>query len=438
MSQESQDRSSAQPSLPSSHLLGSSRLLGQAGQAAHRGSSVALAWMLALSHLQRRRLQNVLTILGIAVGMMALIVALSLTNGFTRALIDATLQATPHLSLMGTRPMAPNAQLEQRLKDDARVVAFSPFVADKGLLTRPATAYHNAGVDFVTLFGLDHRAAEVLQLPPFQQQRLRELKTNEVLLGASLARNIGAFSGDKVNLLNSAQKRTQLEVKGAFDTGNYLIDSAYAFTTLETLQNIAIARRTADKTTDKTTGQDVITGYQVRLKDPHDASKAGPELSQGLDYQAFPWQSVYGTLLEQLALQKKVIAFVVFLIVVVAAFGIANVLTLIVFEKTQEIAILRAIGMTAKVITLTFVLEGLVLGFAGLVFGNILGIGLSAYFIWRPFTLPGDLYFITSLPVEIRLGDVLWVNALALGTTVLAAFIPARRAAGIEPARIIR
>jgi lipoprotein-releasing system permease protein len=129
---------------------------------------------------------------------------------------------------------------------------------------------------------------------------------------------------------------------------------------------------------------------------------------------------------------------VVFLIVVVAAFGIANVLTLAVFEKTQEIAILRAVGATRALITRVFLLEGLILGLGGLLLGNLLGLGISAYFTVRPFQLPGDLYFITALPVEVRLTDLLGVNTLGLVTTLLAALIPARRAANIEPARIIR
>ncbi len=225
-------------------------------------------------------------------------------------------------------------------------------------------------------------------------------------------------------MLNSTQRRATLRVKGVFSTGNYLIDSAYAFTSLGTLQALQQTQS--------------ITGYQLRLRDPATAPAVGSALTRTLPYSALPWQNLYGTLLDQLALQKRVIAFVVFLIVIVAAFGIANVLTLAVFEKTQEIAILRAIGATRSLITRVFVLEGLVLGFSGLLLGNLLGLAISAYFTLRPFQLPGDLYFITALPVEVRLTDLLWVNAVGLGTTMLAALIPARRAANVEPARIIR
>lgn len=143
---------------------------------------------------------------------------------------------------------------------------------------------------------------------------------------------MGAFTGDEVRLLNSAQRRTSLRVKGVFTTGNFLIDSGYAFTSLGTLQRLQGTRN--------------ITGYQLRLHDPTLAPQVGNDLTRTRPYTSVPWQSLYGTLLDQLALQKRVIGFVVFLIVIVAAFGIANVLTLAVFEKTQEIAILRAIGAT--------------------------------------------------------------------------------------------
>lgn len=383
-----------------------------------------LAWTVARAHLARRRTQNVLTVLGIAVGVMVLIAALSLTNGFTRALVDATLRASPHLSLNAYAPSGRDAGLEAELRSDTRVTAFVPFVGDKGLLTRPAGEGRAAGVDFATLFGVTPAAAEVLGLRPEEARLLRGLGQNEILLGEALARSVGAFTGDEVRLLNSTQRRASLRVVGVFSTGNFLIDSGYAFTSLGTLQTLQGTRN--------------VTGYQIRLRDPDLAPAVGQELTRLRPYASLPWQDLYGTLLDQLALQKRVIAFVVFLIVIVAAFGIANVLTLAVFEKTQEIAILRAIGATRGLITRVFLIEGAVLGLGGLLLGNLLGLGISLYFTLRPFQLPGDLYFITALPVEVRWTDLLWVNGVGLGTTLLAALIPARRAAGVEPARIIR
>ena len=377
-----------------------------------------------MAHLRQRRAQNAITVLGIAVGVMVLIAALSLTNGFTRSLIDATLRASPHLTLTAFNPQKRDPELEAALRKNAEVLAFTPFLADKGLITRPASQGRGAGVDFATLFAVTPEAAQVLQLNASETQALAALKLGQIMLGSSLSQSVGAYGHEQIRLLNSQQRRATLELAGVFHTGNYLIDSAYAFTSLETLQKL---QQTAN-----------ISGYQIRLRDPDMAREVGAALTRTRSYSSIPWQSLYGTLIDQLALQKKVIGFVVFLIVVVAAFGIANVLTLTVFEKTQEIAILRAIGAGSRDIVGIFLTEGLVLGLAGLILGDLLGLGIAAYFTWRPFQLPGDLYFISSLPVEVRFTDILWVNLVGLGTTLVAAFLPARRAAAIEPARIIR
>ncbi|AWN24591.1 ABC transporter permease [Deinococcus irradiatisoli] len=363
--------------------------------------------------------------LGIAVGVMVLIAALSLTNGFTGALIDATLRASPHLSLTRFSPGGQDPQMAQALRGNPEVTAFMPFLADKGLLTRPASQGRSAGLDFATLFGVTSQAGQVLALPPDETDLLSHLQPDEVMLGSALAQSLGAYQGQELRVLvGSTQRRSTFKVAGVFRSGNYLIDSAYAFVPLATLQGLQ--------------GRQDITGYQVRLRNPDLAPQVGDQLSRTLPYSSLPWQNLYGSLLDQLKLQKQVIAFVVFLIVIVAAFGIANVLTLTVFEKTQEIAILRAMGASRPHIIWAFVWQGLALGAAGLLLGNLLGLGISLYFTWRPFQIPGDLYFITSLPVQVRLGDLLWVNALGIGTTLLAALLPARRAAGIEPARIIR
>lgn len=384
----------------------------------------SLSWALARSQLRRRRSQNVSAVLGIAIGVMVLLGALSLTNGFTDALIRATLRASPHLSLNRYAPAGLDPALETALQKNAQVQAYTPFLADKGLLSRPAQNGMAAGLDFATLFGVGPHAGDVLDLPQQQRDLLNHLAPGEVVLGSALAQSLGAYVGQDLRLLNSAQRRANLRVAGLFTTGNYVIDSAYAFMPLSDLQRLR--------------GGAIITGYQLRLRDPEVAVKLGDELVQGRSYSALPWQHLYGSLLSQMKLQKRVISVVVFLIVIVAAFGIANVLTLSVFEKAQDIAILRAIGASKGDIVRGFTLQGAALGLTGLVLGDLLGLGLSLYFLWRPLQIPGDLYFITALPVQIRLSDFIWVNILGFITALLAAFLPARRAAGIEPARIIR
>ena len=174
------------------------------------------------------------------------------------------------------------------------------------------------------------------------------------------------------------------------------------------------------------------------IEDPAAAETFAQTLANETGLYATPWQGLFGGLVQQLELQRTLISVVVFLIVLVAAMGIANILILTVAEKTEEIAILRAIGASERQVLAVFTTEGLLLGGGGTLLGALLGLGLSLYFKFQPYPLPGDLYFITQLPVELRLLDFAWVCTVSLITSVIAALLPARRASRLDPAEILR
>src|SRR5690606_8576826 len=176
----------------------------------------------------------------------------------------------------------------------------------------------------------------------------------------------------------------------------------------------------------------------VRVAEPTRAQAVGLDLAERFSLRPVTWESLFSSLISQLRLQKAVIGVVVFLIVVVAAFGIANVLVLTVAEKTEEIGILRALGASERQVVSVFVLEGFMLGAAGTVLGALLGLAVATYFRVQPFPLPGDLYFITPLPVEVQPFDVLWVCGVSLLTSVIAGVFPARRAARLGPVKVLR
>ncbi|GEM88403.1 ABC transporter permease [Meiothermus granaticius] len=372
-------------------------------------------FFLALRQLRYRRTQSLTTLLGVAVGIMVLTTALSLTNGFVKGLIDATLKAVPHLQLLVLQEDKPPPPP----KPNPEVLAQAPVFITKALLTRRAGAGRSAGADFATILGLGQGGAAV-----YPELDLSRLKPGKIVLGLALARSLGAYPGDKLFLVSVNQKRIELEVTATFQTGNYLLDSGFAFTTLQDARNLM----------EQPHG---LTGYQLRLKDPEKAPQIGVELA-GSAYFPQPWQSTNRTLIQQLALQKRVIGIVVFLIVCVAALGMANVLVLAVVEKTQDIALLRVLGARGLQVAGVFGLEGLILGLSGVILGNLLGWGLSSYFAWRPLAIPGELYFLTRLPVEIRPSDFLWVSGMSLLVVMLASLLPLFRALRIKPGEVLR
>lgn len=360
---------------------------------------------------------------------MVLITALSLTNGFIDELISSTLEATPHISLAAydNEPLTNDPAVLQRIETLPGVVAAAPYLSAQALIARRAdtTAGISGAQGYTQVLGIDpEREQKVLDLTVLEQQA-EALETGGIVLGSSLALNLGAASGDTVLLVDINRSRTSFPVAGTFRVGNEIIDGALSYTSIPTLQDYLGA-------------EGEISGYHVRLTDPQAAETFAQTLANETGLWATPWQSLFGGLVRQLELQKTLIGVVVFLIVLVAAMGIANILILTVAEKTEEIAILRAIGASERQVLAVFTTEGLLLGGGGTLLGALLGLGLSLYFKFQPYPLPGDLYFITQLPVELQPWDFIWVCALSLGTSVVAALLPARRAGRLDPAEILR
>ncbi|MEJ2287804.1 MAG: ABC transporter permease [Deinococcales bacterium] len=361
---------------------------------------------LAWRHVRRRGLQSGLTVLGVAVGVMVLIVALSLTNGFVDELIKSTLKATPMLTLesyVSGETLPNDPQVRSALGERSSVTAVAPFLSTQALIARRASA--SLGVTarqgYTQIIGIDPSAeTRVLNLPVLSREATALETKDGIVLGASLAQQLGVLPGDKVMLRDITGHTAELTVAGTFRVGNELIDGVASYMSLANLQQYMHVG-------------DRISGYHLRLADPQRASAIGVTLGNVFGLRPVSWDSLFANLISQLRLQKAVIAVVVFLIVLVAAMGIANILVLTVSEKTEEIAILRALGASERQVLAVFTLEGLLLGATG--------------------TLLGAL-----LPVQLQWTDVLWVCGLSIGTSVLAGLFPARRAANLDPVDVLR
>ncbi len=386
---------------------------------------------LAWRHVRRRGLQSALTIVGVAVGVMVLITALSLTNGFVDQLIKSTLKATPMLTLesyVAGTTLPGDSGVRQKLLQRPQVTAVAPFLSTQALIARRASA--SLGVSarqgYTQIVGIDPALeTQVLELPVLARQAAALEQKDGIVLGASLAQQLGVLPGDRVIIRDISGHTAELTVAGTFRVGNELIDSVASYMSLANLQQYM-----------GVTGR--ISGYHLRLKSPQRAASLGVTLGDTFDLRPISWDTLFSSLISQLRLQKAVIGVVVFLIVLVAAMGIANILVLTVSEKTEEIAILRALGASGRQVLAVFTLEGLMLGGVGTLLGALLGLGVSTYFRLQPFPLPGNLYFITQLPVRLQWTDVAWVCGLSLATSILAGLFPARRAANLEPVEVLR
>lgn len=390
--------------------------------------STNLATFIAFRSLRARRSQTLITVLGVAVGVAVLTISLSLFNGFRDVLISDTLRASPELVLVGLEEggLRDHERFLEVVLDHPEVREAAPYTFVQMIAARRADAARGVTARVA--------AAKVVAIVPEVQVRilnldaeaagLAGLRDGGVVLGRELASSLGVGRGSEVLVQTLDRRPAPVTVEGTFASGNFVIDSEYAFVTLPFMQGYLAT--------------ETVTGFHVRLTDRALAPQVGRELARLLPVYDLPWQDLNRNVIRSLDLQKQVVSVVVFLIVLVAALGIANTLVLTVIERHKEIAALRAMGATTGQIVALFALQGLTLGIAGTAAGVALGLAGCWYFQLRPFALPGEIFYITGLRAEPELLDFLWVSGMAVATSLLASLLPARRAAAIHPAAVLR
>jgi lipoprotein-releasing system permease protein len=259
-----------------------------------------------------------------------------------------------------------------------------------------------------------------------------------VILGIDLADNLRASVGDTLILATLQRnplsgtgfvpKLKKFQVTGVFDCGFYEYNASMAYVSAEVAQEMFQL-------------PDAFTGIALRLHDMNQAKRTAEQITARLRYpfRASGWMDMNKSLFAALQLEKKTMFIILTLIIIVAAFGISATLIMTVMRKTREIGILRSMGATSRSIMKIFILEGLLVGSIGVGLGVVVGILLSLLLRRYEFiSIPGDIYLISKLPVEIRTLDCLLVALAALGITFLATLYPSYIASRLTPVEAIR
>lgn len=385
---------------------------------------------------------TMLSIAGVTVGVMALIVVIAVMAGFESDLKHRILGVESHLVLMrhGGSFIDYRSVMKQ-VKNTKGVEAATPFIYTQVMLRS------SSRVSGAVLRGIDPESAghviKVLERDTLQNLRMPNEEENAtayipgVILGKELARNLGVVIGDSVYLISSrgmispighlpAMKR--FKVAGLFESGMYEYDGSLAYIHLTDAQKILQMG-------------DSVTGIEVRINNIYHARNISERITAalGFPYWIRDWMQMNKNLFSALKLEKTVMFIILALIVLVAAFNIASTLIMMVMGKTRDIAILKAMGAKDSSIRKIFIFKGMVIGFVGTTLGVSLGFIICKLLEKYKFIeLPGDVYYISTLPVRLEALDVFVIAAAAMVICFIATLYPARQASKLNPVEAVR
>jgi lipoprotein-releasing system permease protein len=385
------------------------------------------------------------SMLGIALGVAALIIVLSVMNGFQKEVRDRMLGVVSHIEIFSPNGAAlPDvARTLAEAKSNNQVIGASSFIATQALLAR----------------GEDMKGAIVRGIDPATEREVTDLAASSqnldaikallpgefgVVLGYELARQLGVGKGDRVTLIAPSGQVTpagvvprmkQLTVVGTFDSGHFEYDATLAMMHMEDAA--------------KMFRLEGPTGIRLKLKDLHQARDVAKQLSLSLtgDLIVRDWTRQNKTWFAAVQVEKRMMFIILTLIVAVAAFNLVSTLVMTVTDKRADIAILRTLGASPKSIMGIFVVQGATVGVIGTLSGLLLGLGIAFNIdVIVPFTerlfnasfLPKDIYLLSGMPSEPQMSDIMPIAIISLILAFAATLYPSWRASRINPAEALR
>lgn len=386
------------------------------------------------------------SMLGIALGVMVLITVLSVMNGFddvirTRIFSMATQVA---ITAKNGQALTETKSLAQKVSQQADVVATAPFVAGQGMLVDQGQPHP------VIITGVHPKLEKnVSEIPQKVIEGNFNLEPNhyDMVIGEELAVVLGISIGDKVNIIVPSVALTPVGIIPRFKTftvtGIYRVGRSFGFESSMTY--IALK----DAQTLFQLGQGV-TGLRLKLNDLYAAPHVSRALTKQLppSYEVTDWTTDYGSLLYAVSLEKRMMFFILLLLIAISAFNLVSSLMMVVTDKQSDIAILRTLGATPRTILSIFMVQGCVIGLIGTLLGLLAGITLASHvssiltFIEHSFhvqLLESNVYFfVDKLPSKIEKTDIIHICLAALAMSLLATIYPALKAARTSPAEALR
>jgi lipoprotein-releasing system permease protein len=399
---------------------------------------IALRYLRSKKRHRGISVNTLISVGGVAVGVMALLVVLSVMSGFHEDLQRKILGVNAHmvvLNLKGT--ISGQEEIMRTLKNEKEIVSSSPFIMGQVMISSGKKAHG------VFLRGIDSGTEiETTEIGKYMMQGSLSLLGQKsdmpgIVLGRELASGIGALRGDTVTVLSPVgkigplgmlPKVRQFRVVGIFEVGMFEYDANLVLTDLSAAQEFFDMEKQ-------------ITGIEIRLSDFYKAPEIRARLQDTLSFPLYvkDWMQMNKNLFSALKLEKFAMFVILILIILVASFNIISTLIMNVIEKRREIAILKTIGATDGGIMSVFMFQGLLIGFLGTFIGVSAGY-LLCYLLntYEIIKLPADVYYLSHLPVKTKMSDFLAVSVSAILISFLATLYPAWQAAKVNPVEPLR
>jgi lipoprotein-releasing system permease protein len=375
---------------------------------------------------------------GVAVGVMALLVVLSVMSGFHEDLQKKILGVNAHVVILDYKGTMPGYKdVIEKLKGEKDVVSSAPFVLGQAMVSFGKKAH---GVFLRGIIPeMEMRTTDISRY--IKEGDLKDLVSKDgipgIILGKELASSIGVFKGDIVTVLSPIgeigplgmlPKVKKFRVAGIFEVGMFEYDLNLVLTDLRAAQEFFNMK-------------DDVTGIELRLDDIYKAPVVREWIQKKLGFPLFAkdWMQMNRNLFSALKLEKFAMFIILVLIILVASFNIVSTLIMNVIEKKREIAILKAMGATNKGIMTVFMLQGLFIGLFGTIIG-VTGGYLLSYILntYQIIKLPADVYYLSHLPVKMNFFDFITVSLSAIIISFLATIYPAWQAAKLDPVEPLR
>ncbi|MEW6100801.1 MAG: ABC transporter permease [Candidatus Omnitrophota bacterium] len=370
---------------------------------------------------------SVISILGVAIGVTALIVVIAVMSGFDKDLREKIVGNYSHITIAGYKPISMDEYkiISEKISPNPDIKGMSPYIQGQVLAKEKERFFA------VALRGIEPQAeAKVTKIKEYLiSGDINRLNDGGVIIGKELAIYLGLGLDSNLLIHSATGKQYSLKIIGIFNSGLYDYDMNIVFTHLKTAQEILGL-------------PNQISAIAVKLHNLYLADKVRGELNEelGFNYMLKTWMEANQTFFAALKLEKLTMFIILTLIILVASFNIASTLIVMVVEKTKDIGILKAIGMTSSGIRKIFTFQGLFIGGLGTFFGASGGLGLCLLLKKYQFIkLPQDIYYIERLPVAIELWpDFALIILSAMLITLISTIYPASKAAQLKPVESLR